>query len=266
MKKSRPLAIAMLVICVGCTKTCQFQYPNSACKINSIDVDRRVSIRVNPIRDGRGDKSSTEGWSMLAFIPFVPYVDFHNYDMTGYNSDVGSYDFNPLRQLHEAAVEHLRRSGLFRVRKYDAFNTGNRKGEFSLNVNLVKLGIEGCHSCYCLGLVPGCYVHVFGAPMTYATSYLTLEIELLDDSDRILMKKTYSKKLDYKSGLYYHWNNLNYVGRNFCGILNDFCSDAADVLETVYVKSDEIESRPKSSERPKTKSSGRRSLLEDLAR
>lgn len=71
--------ISLLVAC-GC-KSVRFEYPNARCRVRKCDSNLHAVVKVNPIKDVRLDKTSSEGWSMLCELPLVPYVSFHNYDM-----------------------------------------------------------------------------------------------------------------------------------------------------------------------------------------
>ena len=207
----------------GC-KTVQFEYPNSRCKVIKYNPEKRITIRVVPIVDKRVDRTSTEGWSMLFMLPLVPYVSYHNYDLQGYNADVGEYDFRPLEQVRDACVDHLNLSGI--ASSSQSEETGKLRGkEYELRISLHKIGCEGKRTSYCLGLIPGCYIHCFGAPFNYATSYLDLELELRNAKGDVVLSRRYAEKQDFSVSMYKNWNNLKFVGFNLCRIMNRFCAE-----------------------------------------
>ena len=222
----------LIIAGIGGCKTIRFEYPNAGCSVTKYDVTNDYRIFVNPMDDRRQDKTSDEGWSMLAELPIVPYVSFHNYDMQGFNADVGEYDFRPVDEVLDACITHINLSGIARARR-SANQSSKRLNvrEFVLNIKLHKIGIAGKRTCYCLGWIPGSYIHFFGAPMTYADSFLDLEFELRDLSDRVVFQKRYAERQDYTVSMYKNWNNLKFVGFNLNRIMNRFCAEVQDVLE-----------------------------------
>ena len=220
--KIRLVTVLLLFLClVGC-KAMRFQYPNSACQVRRFPAAKQVAIAVDEIVDLRDDKSSTEGWSMLCNLPLVPCVPYHNYDLQGYNADVGSFAFNVKRELREALVRHVNESGIG-----VACQDSNKACDYRIVSRLHKIGIDGYRTFYCLGLFPGCFAAILGAPFNYATSSLEIEFELLDRQGKVVLSKRYGASRDYVVGEYINWNCLKYVGMNLCEIMNQFCQDAS---------------------------------------
>ena len=211
----------------GC-KTVRFEYPNARCRITKWNLERKPVVRVLPLVDMRTDKSSTEGWSMLCEIPLVPCMPFHNYDLQGYNGDVGAFDFDMKSEVIDAFVTHLNESGLARAR----VSAGKRemKGQlYDIEFRLHKIGIEGYRTCYCLGLFPGCYLHLFGMPLNYADMILDVEIVLTGGGGQVIFQKRYQETTNYHVNLYSNWNCLKFIGINICRLMNRFCADVQDV-------------------------------------
>lgn len=222
--------IGMVIIAgvsTGC-KSVRFQYPNAKCQIAHWSLTNIPSVRVLPLVDLRDDKSSTEGWSMLCMLPFVPCVPFHNYDLQGFNGDVGEFDFDMKREIKDAFINHINLSGV--ARAHSALN-GKRdnKKSYEIEFRLYDIGIDGYRTLYCLGLWPGCYIPFVGIPNTYANMVLDVEIVMKDKEECVLFQQRYKESIKYKVGMYYNWNCLKFLGMNICKIMNRFCSDVQDL-------------------------------------
>ena len=230
------LLILVSLLCLftmgGC-KYCRFEYPNAACKITPHPASSPAMILVLPFADAREAKDSTEGWSMLCFLPLVPYVPFHNYDLQGKNADVGYFDFRPLTELNDAIIRHINISGIAHAMRFNpnyAIRDGYDQQKYILKPTLHKLGIDGKRTLYCCGLFPGCYLAMFGAPFNYSTMTLDMELSLENECAQQLFSKRYTYSIDYVAGEYYNWNCLKYLGMDMCKIMNDFCADVQGLL------------------------------------
>ena len=158
------------------------------------------------------------------FLPFVPFIPYHNYNMNGYNADTGEMRFSPSEELTDAIVKHLNVSGVAVARRRDYVGAVG-KDVYTLSAELKKVGIDGARTLYCLGLFPGCYVAIFGAPFNYATSELVMHLTLKNSTGGVLMPKEYKRSVDYKVGEYYNWNPLKFVGINLCDMMNEFTAE-----------------------------------------
>ncbi len=228
------LVVVLSAVIFGGCVTQGFQYPPH----NRIQIqkthrasDKRIRVNVLPINDIRTDRSSTEGWSLLACLPFVPCMPYHNYDMESYSADTGKLQFSTENDFHSAILKHLNESGYVFA---DSGPIGTEKVlgcEYRLTCTITRFGLDGYRTLYCLGLFPGCYVAILGAPFNYATSSLNMTFELTDCSGKSIFKKPYSSQCKYAAGEYYNLNPLTFVGVNLCRILNQLCKD----LEAVHL-------------------------------
>lgn len=189
-----------------------------------------VSIAVMPMTDSRTDRTSTEGWSLLAFLPLVPCVPYHNYDLEHYSADTGKLEFDTVNDLRNAVIEHLKYDGIAEVSSVVCANPEVR--QYTLDVNICSLGVEGYRTMYCLGIIPGCYVAILGAPFNYSKSMLGLELTLKNAEGKVVLRKAYSEDRSYCVGEYYNWNVFKQVGYNLSSIMNRACADMAQAIAT----------------------------------
>ncbi len=181
-----------------------------------------ASIYVDVISDPRIDKTSTEGWSLLALLPLVPFMPYHNYDMQTYSGDVGDIEFNACHELRCAMVEHFNYNGIKTI--------GRARADYILKPEIVSFGIDGVRTLYCCGLIPGCYLSALGLPNAYSTSHLEVNFVLSDKTGTEIFKKSYRSEDFYATGLYYNWNPLKYVGYNLANIMNRLSEDLVNLI------------------------------------
>lgn len=221
--------ITLGALFAGCVAPKSFKY-----KIDEQGARRsgtqfeNVSIAVMPMTDSRTDRTSTEGWSCLAFLPLVPCMPYHNYDMEYYSADTGRLKFCATNDLRSAVVEHLKYDGVAEVSTVVLPKAKLR--QYTLEVNISTLGIDGYRTLYCLGLFPGCYVAILGVPFSYSTSNLGLDFKLKNPDGVVILEKTYSTSRQYCVGEYYNWNLFKQVGFNLAEIMNNVCADIAQAI------------------------------------
>ena len=221
--------LALGTLFVGCIAPKSFKY-----KIDEQGARRsgtqfeNVLIAVMPMTDSRTDRTSTEGWSWLSFLPLVPCMPYHNYDMEHYSADTGQLKFCATNDLRSAVVEHLKYDGMTLVSTVILPRAKLR--QYTLEVNISTLGIDGYRTLYCLGLFPGCYVAILGAPFSYSTSNLGLDFRLKNPDGVVVLEKTYSASRQYCVGEYYNWNLFKQVGFNLAEIMNSACADIAQAI------------------------------------
>ncbi len=225
--------ITLCALLVGCAAPKSFKY-----KIDEQGARRsgtqfeNVLIAVMPMTDSRKDRTSTEGWSLLSLLPLVPCMPYHNYDMEHYSADTGRLKFCATNDLRSAVVEHLKYDGVAEVSTVILQKAKLR--QYTLEVNISTLGIDGYRTLYCLGLFPGCWVAILGAPYNYSTSNLGIDFKLKNPDGIVILEKTYSANRQYCVGEYYNWNPFKQVGFNLAEIMNNVCTDIAQAIASDY--------------------------------
>ena len=218
--------LAALLLSSGCQSgsSAAFAYPPTRGGKDAIEVIvpnydwQKVRLCVIGPEDVRQDKLSYEAYEFFILLPLVPWVRCDNnfWDSPTVN----------MRVFSDAIVRHLCDANVAQAAAHSPM-----KDDFRLKVILSDGGTEARATTYGLGIFPGCYVIILGAPLVYSTAKMTMEFELTSPSGITLLKKTYSDKVFYLSGEYYNWNPNTFVSTCLAKVLNQAAPDIAMAIE-----------------------------------
>ena len=245
MKLKSKNCVAHVTLCVmcsicsffaGCASPNHFRYGEG--KRMAIHPVRTSSgsrlpciIKVLPPIDGRADKSSNEGWSFLSLLPIVPFWKYTNNNMVYFDDAIG-VKYTSAAQFNEAVTTHINKSGLALATAEDGSSPLREKyPTYTLQMTVDSIQAQGYRTFYCLGIFPGCYVAILGAPFEYNTSSMALTFTLNNQQGKEILKKSYAAERFYLAGEYYNLQPMTFVGINLNTILDKFANEMAAVLE-----------------------------------
>lgn len=214
-------AVALLVLFAGCSTILPFDYPPS----NRIQIGHyppgngatNLVFGVLPVGDSRTDHSSSRAWTLLAYVPLVPFVPYHEYALPHTTPDA----------LRDAVATHIRESGLGKAVLTEPGAAARSGCDYSVKVTFHDLGTTGYATCYCLGIFAGYYVTGYGAPNEYSAACCNARVQVFDRAGRTVLDRTYESEGPYSVGSYYNLNPYTFVGINIVKVLNAACRDIA---------------------------------------
>lgn len=218
--------VAAMLLTVGCQSVADlpFEYPPTRgvdelvlhCDANY--AWDSVHLVIDTPIDRRANQLNYEWCGAFSWLPLVPWVRCDN---NYWNSSTVN-----MKVFADAIAWHLQES---RVAKT---STGCWKaGDFLLKVTLTDGGTESRMTFYCLGIFPGCYVAILGAPFAYSTTRMTFQFELFTPSNESVFKESYSDGVFFLSGEYYNLNPNTFVSICLAKVLRRAAPDISAAIE-----------------------------------
>lgn len=179
---------------------------------------QNVHLVVDRPVDRRANQLDYEWYGLFSFLPLIPWVRCDN---NYWNSSTVN-----MTVFGDAIAWHLQEAGVAKT------STGRlAEGDFSLKVTLTDGGTESRETMYCLGIFPGCYVAILGAPFMYSTTRMTLQFELFSPTDECVFKESYSDDVFFLSGEYYNLNPNTFVSVCLAKVLSQAAPDISAAIE-----------------------------------
>lgn len=180
------VAIACMLLLVGCGTTGKFVYPDQMSTLFTASSEplTEKSVAVIPFDDYRGSENSC--WYPLYLIPLMPlsWGDYERPEAASMFLSIVKYDITPSEDLAKATAVSLRHSNIFK----DAFFTmGGEKqnADYVLSGKIKMLKYQGKMFTYCLS-VYGPVFWILGAPAGTSENRLVLELQLKNKNGKVL--------------------------------------------------------------------------------
>jgi len=196
-------AIAILAGATGCNNMPRFVYSDNVTTQSQVTIKKNLIVL--PLKDGREMGEDQANW-WLEVIPLLPYgyADYTFPETAKTFAQIHAFRFTPCEDLSKAAMQSMKKSGLFADVKFMyASDEALKSGDYVLSGELKSVQYSGKKFTYGLTLAGPC-LWLLGAPTGTSMNQLIFDLTIQDKTGRIVWKYEYAQSKQLWQGFYYN--------------------------------------------------------------